>query len=147
MADSTELTLSDIGNAIWGYLSNQEAILPHYSATEAYNKELLHNRRLGKEGIQNNPYDRAKNFSGGYDFGFRVNDEDTARDLALIYQKSNALFGGNKVDEMQDFQQNLAGIRAGIEARRKEELFNMDAVLKKAQEYGLLTPLDVSKWR
>ena len=146
MGDSTELSMSDLGNAIWTYLANMNQLGPHSAAVDAYNKELL-KRPLGKEAIQNNPYDRAKNFSGGYDWGYRTGDERGARNMGLFYQKGDALFSRNPEEEMQDFEQNLAGIRAGIKARNEKREFSMEDVLRQAEEYGLLTPLDVSKWR
>lgn len=118
----------------------------HTTTVDRMNEQLLA-RPLGKEGIQNNPYDRAKNWSGGYDWASRSGHSlEDIRKLGLAYQRKQSIFG-NRANELQDFQQNMEGALAALRDRRTNQLKSVSDILRAAEEYGLLTPLPVEQWR
>ena len=131
-----KFTIYDLLNAAQTYIrATLSGNVPyHEENVRELNKRLLQ-RPLGKPGIQNNPYDRAKNWSGGYDFALKGYTLDEIRDLGLayqLYQDSN-----NRMDEIQDFHQNMAGALAAIRDMKAGKPKTMEEILIEAEKYGL----------
>lgn len=112
----------------------------HEETVDEMNRRLL-KRPLGKPGIQNNQYDRAKNWSGGYDWAMKSgHTADEISDLGLAYQKLQSLWHGTPmVNEYQDYQQNMEGALAAIRDREQNRLKSLEEILMEAEKYATQT--------
>ena len=136
-----QMSLLDWLNAAKAYmLGTFSGAVPYHEETvNEMNRRLLE-RKLGKPGIQNNPYDRAKNWSGGYDWAQKSgHDYDDIRDLGLAYQKLQQWKHGTPMaNEMQDYRQNMMGALSALKDREQKKSRSMDEILAEAEKYGLL---------
>lgn len=97
--------------------------------TRAHNKmsdELMAKYPTTQAGT---PFDIAKNYAGGYDYGYRSpEDIQRAVDMARLYQIGDVLsmpirkwpweYAKEYHDAKNDFYENAAGVRAGATAQR-----------------------------
>lgn len=85
-------------------------------------------------------YDQAKNWQGGYDWGYRLgetNAED-AREMARIYQGRD--YPARPADSVHDYYENLDGVEAGIQAQKLGQAYPYWADLnQKAIDYARRT--------
>lgn len=138
MAQSVEdFSIWDLLNATQAYIRGTVAgdVPWHEENVREMNSRLL-KRPLGKPGIQNNPYDRAKNWAGGYDWALKGYTQDEIRDLALAYQLSQP--SNNRMNELGDFHQNMAGALTALRDMREGKPKTMDQILIEAEKYGLV---------
>ena len=124
--------LNAVKEFIWNTSSG--AIPGHEEMVARYNDALL-KQPLGKPGIQNNPYDRAKNYSGGYDWGYRVGDLKNVHDLGLAYQLWED--SDNRMNEINDLHQNMIGAAEGVKDKKLGKRKSFEEVLELSKKYGL----------
>jgi hypothetical protein len=86
-------------------------------------------------------YDTAKNYLGGYDWGYRLHENpNTAADMARSYQLIDYLKGmfdpAQQQDAEFDYLENVDGVFAGAAARQRGEMFDADLLRELAKRYA-----------
>jgi hypothetical protein len=97
---------------------------------------------LGNERTNRSPLDVAINYGGGYQFGTIPSVTlDEADKLAKAWQLRDYMMAKNphlEQDAWKDYQENMAGVRAAIEAKRTGNVVEKDKIYKEAAKYGKL---------
>lgn len=88
------------------------------------------------------PLDVAINYGGGYQFGTipSVTEADADK-MAKAYQLwdyMRAKTPAQEQDAWKDYQENMAGVRAAIAAKRVGNALEKDKIYKEAAQYGKL---------
>jgi len=94
------------------------------------------------------PIDIAKNWAGGYDWGYRLglSNPEEARRMGALYQYKDYTLnpidnatGNNKIgrwDTENDYLENLQGVEAGIRARQNGWPMDHEELLKAAKRFA-----------
>lgn len=123
--------------------NNPSAYLEHGAYPEQLKNQLaLSAKDLGTTRMNRSPLDAAINYGGGYQFG-TIPDMtvENADKMAKAYQLMDYMKASNsqsELDAWKDYQENMAGVKAAIEAKRVGNKLSKEEIARASANYGRL---------
>jgi hypothetical protein len=122
--------------------NNPSAYLEHGAYPEQLKNQLSAYKDLGTTRINRSPLDMAINYGGGYQFG-TIPDMtvENADKMAKAWQLMDYMKASNpksELDAWKDYQENMAGVRAAVQARNSGKQLTKDEIAKASANYGRL---------
>lgn len=137
--DKVKTLGSGVGNAASLLFTHPMSYLEHGAYPEQIKNQL---KPYATERTNRSPLDVAINYGGGYQFGTipSVTEQDADK-MAKAYQLwdyMNAKTPASEADAWKDYQENMAGVRAAIAAKKVGNQLDKNKIYKEAARYGKL---------
>lgn len=139
--------LKTLGSGGAGYLSlmfnNPSALMEHSAYPDVLRSQLSNEAMdLGTVRTNRSPLDVAINYGGGYQFGTIPNMTEAEADkMAKAYQLRDYMLTTDRKkedDAWKDYQENMAGVRASLKAKKTNQQLPKGLIASEAARYGRL---------
>lgn len=123
--------------------NNPSAYLEHGAYPEQLKNQLATSAKdLGTTRVNRSPLDTAINYGGGYQFG-TIPDMtvENADKMAKAYQLFDYMKASNpksELDAWKDYQENMAGVKAAVQARNAGKNLTKEEIARASANYGRL---------
>jgi hypothetical protein len=142
--EKAKILASGYGGAFLNSIMHPQEYIKHGAYPDELSQSLQQkNPELGFKRYDRTPLDVAINYGGGYQYAASPNiSYDEAADRAKAYQLKGYLIDGifgnsqRQLDAVQDYEENMAGIKQAIEDKRVKSVKDEDKIRKMSAKYG-----------